>query len=83
MARPPLEVADVFRAHGPAWRSANAGHVSLGHPRMGPPSETLHRLRHEGIGRNRPEAAVRGERCNLWKLALSRVFRETAFESEF
>ncbi|MFI4972076.1 MAG: IS91 family transposase [Hyphomicrobiales bacterium] len=29
MARPRLEVADVFRAHGPAWRIANAGHVSL------------------------------------------------------
>jgi hypothetical protein len=27
--RPPLEVADVFRAHGAAWREANAGHVSL------------------------------------------------------
>jgi hypothetical protein len=30
MARPPVEVADVFRAHGAAWRKANAGHVSLG-----------------------------------------------------
>ncbi|HEV8018120.1 MAG TPA: transposase zinc-binding domain-containing protein, partial [Steroidobacteraceae bacterium] len=30
MPRPPLEVADIFRAHGPAWRRANAGHVSLG-----------------------------------------------------
>ncbi len=29
MARSLLEVADVFRAHGPAWRTANAGHVSL------------------------------------------------------
>ena len=29
MARPLLEVADVFRAHGAAWREANAGHVSL------------------------------------------------------
>ena len=29
MARPRLEVADVFRAHGAAWREANAGHVSL------------------------------------------------------
>jgi hypothetical protein len=29
MARPPLEVADVFRAHGAAWRKANAGHASL------------------------------------------------------
>jgi Transposase zinc-binding domain len=24
------EVADIFRDHGPAWRQANAGHVSLG-----------------------------------------------------
>ena len=29
MARPPLEVADIFRAHGATWREANAGHVSL------------------------------------------------------
>jgi hypothetical protein len=26
---PALEVADIFRDHGPAWRLANAGHVSL------------------------------------------------------
>ena len=30
MARPRLEVADIFRDLGPAWRHANAGHVSLG-----------------------------------------------------
>jgi ssDNA-binding Zn-finger/Zn-ribbon topoisomerase 1 len=29
VARPALEVADIFRGHGPAWRQANAGHVSL------------------------------------------------------
>jgi hypothetical protein len=29
MPRPVLEVADIFRDHGPAWRLANAGHVSL------------------------------------------------------
>ncbi len=29
MPRPALEVADIFRGHGPAWRQANAGHVSL------------------------------------------------------
>ncbi|QQO13867.1 IS91 family transposase [Bradyrhizobium diazoefficiens] len=29
MSRPALEVADVFRSHGPAWRRAHAGHVSL------------------------------------------------------
>jgi len=30
VARPVLEVADIFRGHGPAWRHSNAGHVSLG-----------------------------------------------------
>jgi hypothetical protein len=25
-----LEVADIFRDHGPAWRHANRGHISLG-----------------------------------------------------
>ncbi len=30
MSRPSLEVADIFRDHGPAWRRANAGHISLG-----------------------------------------------------
>jgi hypothetical protein len=29
MLRPKLEVADIFRDHGAAWRAANAGHVSL------------------------------------------------------
>jgi hypothetical protein len=29
MPRPALEVADIFRDHGAAWRRANAGHVSL------------------------------------------------------
>jgi hypothetical protein len=30
MPRPTLEVADIFRGHGSAWRDANRGHVSLG-----------------------------------------------------
>jgi len=30
VARPRLEVADIFRTHGSAWCRANAGHVSLG-----------------------------------------------------
>jgi hypothetical protein len=30
MPRPALEVADIFRSHGAAWRKANAGHLSLG-----------------------------------------------------
>src|SRR6202795_3552518 len=28
--RPALEVADIFRAHGPAWRQAQHGHLSRG-----------------------------------------------------
>ena len=27
--RPVLELADILREHGPAWREANRGHVSL------------------------------------------------------
>ncbi|MHC4092717.1 MAG: IS91 family transposase [Planctomycetota bacterium] len=34
MGRPALEVADIFRDHGPAWRRANAGHLSLGQLRV-------------------------------------------------
>ena len=30
MPRQALEVADIFRDHGPAWRQAQAGHLSLG-----------------------------------------------------
>jgi len=30
VTRPTLEVADIFRDHGAAWRRAHAGHVSLG-----------------------------------------------------
>jgi predicted RNA-binding Zn-ribbon protein involved in translation (DUF1610 family) len=30
MSRPSLEVADIFRAHGPAWRKTQHGHLSLG-----------------------------------------------------
>ncbi len=30
MAKPPLEVADIFRRHGPVWRDRHRGHISLG-----------------------------------------------------
>src|SRR6266705_7080653 len=30
MGRPALEVADIFRVHGPAWRQAQHAHLSLG-----------------------------------------------------
>jgi hypothetical protein len=30
VGQPTLEVADIFREHGPAWRAAQRGHLSLG-----------------------------------------------------
>ena len=30
MSRPRLEVADILRTHGAAWRHTHAGHLSLG-----------------------------------------------------
>ena len=30
MGQPALEVADILRTHGPAWRAAQRGHLSLG-----------------------------------------------------
>ncbi len=34
MARPALEVADIFRTLGPAWRWAQRAHLSLGQPKV-------------------------------------------------
>jgi hypothetical protein len=34
MLRPKLELADIFRCHGEAWRAANAGHINLAQRRV-------------------------------------------------
>jgi hypothetical protein len=34
MVRPKLEVAEIFRRHGDAWRTANASHVNLAQRRV-------------------------------------------------
>src|SRR5947207_12211641 len=39
MSRPALEVADIFRDFGAAWRTANAGYVSLGQLKVMSPIE--------------------------------------------
>ncbi len=49
MSRPGLEVADLFRALGPAWRSANAGHVSLGQIKV---MSAIERCRTAALGGN-------------------------------
>ena len=52
-----LEVADIFRAHGPAWRRANAGHVSLGQLKV---MSAIERCRTAALGGH----AARCEKCD-------------------
>jgi len=49
MARPALEVADVFRDHGAAWRHASRGHVSLLQLKV---MSAIRELPHSGPRRN-------------------------------
>ena len=44
LSRPAVEVADIFRHRGPAWRASHAGHVSLGQLRSCRWSVTLNVL---------------------------------------
>ena len=47
MSRPALEVADIFRDHGPAWRQANRGHISLDQLKV---MSAIERCRTEALG---------------------------------
>jgi len=60
MTRPALEVADIFHSHGPAWRQAQRGHLSLGQLKVMSAIEQCrsaalggHVLRCEGCGTDR------------------------------
>jgi hypothetical protein len=57
MSRPALEVADIFRDHGAAWRSANAGHVSLDQLKV---MSAIERCRTAALGGH----VVRCENCS-------------------
>jgi hypothetical protein len=57
VGRPTIEVADIFRAHGPAWRAAQCGHLSLAQLKVMSAIEQCrtsalggHALRCEGCG---------------------------------
>jgi len=59
MARPTLDVADIFRTHGSAWRQAQHAHLSLGQLKVMSAIEQCrtaalggHVLRCEGCGRD-------------------------------
>ena len=58
MSRPSLEVADIFRDHGAAWRRANAGHVSLGQMKV---MSAIERCRTAALGGH--VARCENEKC--------------------
>jgi Putative transposase/Transposase zinc-binding domain len=62
VARAALEVADIFRAHGPAWRRANAGHVSLGQLKV---MSAIERCRTAALGGH----VARCEKCDHTHIA--------------
>ena len=50
MGRPALEVADIFRTHGPAWRRAQTGHLSLAQLKVMRPLNSAARRRWAALG---------------------------------
>src|SRR6476619_5060408 len=58
MSRPALEVADILRDHGAAWRKANAGHVSLGQMKV---MSAIERCRTAALGGH--VARCENEKC--------------------
>ena len=62
MPRERLEVADIFRAHGPAWRRAQAGHVSLGQLKV---MSAIERCRTAALGGH----VARCEECSHTRIA--------------
>jgi Putative transposase/Transposase zinc-binding domain len=62
VSRPALEVADIFRGHGPAWRQANAGHVSLGQLKV---MSAIERCRTAALGGH----VARCEDCSYTQIA--------------
>jgi hypothetical protein len=57
-----LEVADIFRAHGPAWRRAQAGHLSLGQLKV---MSAVERCRTAALGGH----VARCEKCDHTHIA--------------
>src|SRR5271169_1604723 len=49
MGRPALEVADIFRAHGPAWRHAQHAHLSVGQLKV---MSAIEQCRSAALGRH-------------------------------
>jgi hypothetical protein len=64
VSRPALEVADIFRGHGAAWRKANAGHVSLDQLKV---MSAIERCRTAALGGH--VARCENENCGYTQIA--------------
>src|SRR6202142_3468498 len=64
MSRPELEVADIFRDHGAAWRRANAGHVKLDQMKV---ISAIERCRTAALGGH--VARCENEKCGHTQIA--------------
>ena len=62
MGRPALEVADIFREFGPAWRAAQRGHLSLGQLKV---MSTVEQCRSAALGGH----VLRCEGCGTDQIA--------------
>jgi Transposase zinc-binding domain len=64
VVRPALEVADIFRGFGPAWRQTNAGHVSRGQLKV---MRAIERCRTAALGGR--VARCESENCGFTRIA--------------
>src|ERR1700676_2354664 len=62
LQRTALEVADIFCAHGPAWRRAQAGHLSLGQLKV---MSAIERCRTAALGGH----VARCDKCEHTRIA--------------
>jgi len=62
VARTALEVADIFRAHGPVWRQSHLGHLSLGQLKV---MSAIERCRSVELGGH----VLRCQACDHTKIA--------------
>ena len=62
MQRPTWEVADIFRQHGPQWRAAQRGHLSLGQLKV---MSAIEQCRSAALGGH----GLRGEGCGADQLS--------------
>lgn len=70
MSRQTLEVADIFRDHGPTWRRENAGHISLGQLKV---MSAIERCRSAALGGH----VLRCERCAETQIAYNSCLMES------